>query len=98
MCTQRISVAACPRRLAFATCIAFLFTSICTRALAQRDSGGLAGELNAEDVRSAVMEVTAAISREYMDPVVGERVAGALRRRLTEGQYLTLTRPDVLAA
>jgi hypothetical protein len=44
------------------------------------------------------MDVAATIGREYMDPVVAERLAGSLRRRLIEGEYQTVTTPDALAA
>ena len=63
----------------------------------QRASGGAAAGFSGDTVRATVMEVAATISREYMDPVIGERVAGALRRRLAEDQYRGVMTPDALA-
>ncbi len=70
---------------------------LCSRPLDQRASGGAAVDFTGDAPRNTVMEVAATIGREYMDPVVGERVAGALRRRLAEDQYRNVTTPDALA-
>lgn len=83
------------QRLAIAVCLVWLVNVVATRTLAQGDSQT---ELSAADVRATVEGVAATINREYMDPALGERAAGVLRRRLSEGQYLNLRQPDVLAA
>jgi C-terminal processing protease CtpA/Prc len=85
VCTKLSSLAA--------LALAFL----CSRTFDQRAPGGAAADFTGDTVRATVMEVAATISREYMDPVVAERVAGALRRRLAEDQYRGVTTPDALA-
>ena len=85
MCTKLFSLAA--------LALGFL----CSRPVDQRASGGAAVDFTGDTVRTTVVEVAATISREYMDPVVAERVAGALRRRLSEDQYRGVTTPDALA-
>ncbi len=77
--------------------VALALACLCLRPLDQRPSGGATADFTGDTVRATVMEVAATISREYMDPVVGERVAGALRRRLAEDQYRGLTTPAALA-
>src|SRR6266545_1358062 len=55
-------------------------------------------DFNADAVRATVLETAAVITREYFDPIVAERIADELRRRLTEGHYGSVTTPSVLAA
>jgi C-terminal processing protease CtpA/Prc len=66
--------------------------------LAVQTAGGAVDDFTGNAVRATVLEVAATVSREYMDPVVAERLANSLRRRLTEGEYLSVTAPDALAA
>jgi C-terminal processing protease CtpA/Prc len=70
-----------------------LLTCLCSRPFGQ----GASVDFNGDTVRATVIEVAATISREYMDAAVAERVADALRKRLTEGQYLSITTPEALA-
>ena len=65
-------------------------------AFAQPAPGG--PDFNVDAIRATVLETATVISREYLDPVVAERVADQLRRRLTEGQYRSATTPADLAA
>jgi nucleoside 2-deoxyribosyltransferase len=66
--------------------------------LAGQTAGGAVDDLTGDAVRATVLEVAATVSREYMDPVVAERLADSLRRRLNEGEYRGVTAPDGLAA
>lgn len=66
--------------------------------LAVQTAGRGVDDFNGDAVRATVLEVAATVSREYMDPVVADRLANSLRRRLAEGEYRGVTAPDALAA
>lgn len=57
-----------------------------------------ATELTAEVLRNTVSDIATLITREYVDPAIGERVAESLRRRLVAGEYASITTADGLAA
>lgn len=78
--------------------LASVFVCACPALLAQDAAAPRVADFNAGVLRATVTEIAAVVSREYMDPEIGDRLAESLRRRLQDGQYASAATPDALAA